>query len=277
MSNPFPFPQPVQHNTQPQPGLYDQHMNADPAYRAFLAQMAQSQQAAPAQQFAPQFPVPQAQAPAAPLAQGTLDDFYGQPTVGGGAAWKFPNGSIGTPAAINVGIVSRAIVQGDVEQATDIHNNPQTFKDGRPKFQLKVPVTNQDGTEGTWYVKGADRDELTRAMGEAGAPAGPPEKGAAIRVTYVRDKANGPGMSPTKVKTVEYMRPTGSAPVAPVQTTPQPTLEVNPEVVAAFNATRPTPAPISAPAAPVQQAAPAPAAVTLDADQAALLAQLTGG
>lgn len=277
MSNPFPFPQPVQHNTAPV-----QHPNADPAYAAFLASM-QAQQA-PVQQFAPHapaFPVQQFAPPApapVPLAQGSLDDFYGQPTVGGGAAWKFPNGSIGTPAAVNVGIVSRAIVQGDVEQATDIHNNPQTFKDGRPKFQLKVPVTNADGTEGTWYVKGNDRDELTRAMTEAGAPAGPPEKGAAIRVTYVRDKANGPGMSPTKVKTVEYMRPAGAtetpAPAVAQTTTPAPVQYAGgaPADVAALNNV-----PVPAPAAPVQQAAPAPAAVTLDADQAALLAQLTGG
>lgn len=263
MTNPF----------APQPAA---PVQVDPAYAAFLQQLQQSQQAAIPAQYAPpaqQYPAPPMygqQYPAAPpapvqLAQGSLDDFYGQPSAAGGPGWKFAQ--IG---ATNVGIVSREIGRGDVEQVTDINGRPQTFKDGAPKFQLKVPMTHPDGTDGTWYVKGADRDELTRAMVAAGAPAGAPEKGAAIRVTFVKEKANGPGMSPSKVKTVEYMRPTGSAPVVPVQTTPQTATEATPAPVQ-------QPAPVVAQPAPVQPAATAPAAVTLAPDQAALLAQLTGG
>jgi len=67
---------------------------------------------------------------------------------------------------------------------------------------MKVPLQMQpsqaypDGLA-TWFVKGQARDELVRAMAEAGAPAGPPEAGAIIDITFVAERAV-PGMNPAK-------------------------------------------------------------------------------
>lgn len=176
----------------------------------------------PPQQYAPQYPpqqgyVPQPAPVQQPLAQGTLDEFYNQPSAGGGAALKFEQ--IGTRY---VGIVSRPIGNGDIQQQTDVHGRPQTFKDGRPKFVMKVPLQMQptqqypDGLA-QWYVKGQARDELVRAMAEAGAPEGPPEAGAVVDVTFVSQRPSGAGMNPAKQFQVHYQRPNGAASAAPQQ------------------------------------------------------------
>jgi len=142
------------------------------------------------QQFAPGYPPAQMAPPQQPLAQGSIDDFYSQPSTGGGKSLSFPNGQFGTRY---IGIVTRPITSGDIQQQTNTQGVPQTFKDGRPKFVMKVPLqmqpsqTHPDGLA-QWYVKGQARDELVRAMTEAGAPAGPPEAGAIIDVTYVSDR-----------------------------------------------------------------------------------------
>jgi hypothetical protein len=199
--------------TVPYPGVYGvppQQPNAPPP------------QQYPPQQYAPQYPpqqgyVPQPAPVQQPLAQGTLDEFYNQPSAGGGAALKFEQ--IGTRY---VGIVSRPIGNGDIQQQTDVHGRPQTFKDGRPKFVMKVPLQMQptpqypDGLA-QWYVKGQARDELVRAMAEAGAPEGPPEAGAIVDVTFVSQRPAGAGMNPAKQFQVHYQRPNGAAPAAPQQ------------------------------------------------------------
>ncbi|TDP97666.1 hypothetical protein [Labedaea rhizosphaerae] len=226
----------------------------------------------PPQGYGQPYPAPPVQQP---LAQGSLDAFYNQPSTGGGKSLAFD--VIGRSY---VGIVTRPLTAADVAQQTDTNNRPLVFRDGSPKFVMKVPLQMQptqdrpDGL-GTWYVKGADRDELNRAMAEAGAPAGPPEAGAVIQITYVSDKANGPGMNPSKVKQVRYQRPQGAtavpAPVAEQQQTPQPVTPPAPPVT--------PPAPPVTPAAPVAApvaAQPLPAPPGLDPAQAALLAQMTG-
>ncbi len=160
----------------------------------------------PAQQY--NFPVPPQAQPAPQLAAGSLDDFFGQPTVGGGQALKFT--VVGDSHTFTV---SRVITKADVQQQTDTRNIPQFFKDGRPKFQMIVPATLPDGSAATWYVKGATREALGAAMTKAGVPGAPqcaPEAGATIRVTYVGDKQNGAGYNPSKLYHVEYARPQGA-------------------------------------------------------------------
>ena len=157
--------------------------------------------------------------PAPPLPTGTLDSFYEQPSSGGGPSFKFMDANrqpqIGKSYA---GIVARPITNADVRAQTDQSGRAVTYKDGRPKFVLIVPLLVQPSPEfpegqASWWVKGQARDELARAMAEAGAPVGPPEAGAGIRVTLVGARPV-PNMSPAYQYRVEYMRPAG-APTAP--------------------------------------------------------------
>lgn len=231
--------------------------------------------APPAQQYpqqpaAPQYPgyppqqgyapAPQQYAPAPaqpqqPLATGTIDDYYSQPSTGGGAGLKFtgPNNQ----PLINqsyVFQVTRPIGNGDIQQQTDQLGKPLFFRDGRPKFVMIVPVqllepspNHPDGLA-KWYVKGAARDELARAMTEAGAPEGPPEAGAVIRVTLTGTRQSGPGMNPAHVFAVQYVRPQGAT-NAPAQPAPQAAAAPAAPVEAQAQATPPA----NYPAAPVQQ------------------------
>jgi len=279
-----------------------------PQYPGYPPVQQQFQQPMP-----PGYPQPyaQPQQPAQPLATGTLDDFYNQPSSGGGGSLKFEQ--IGTRY---VGIVTRPIGSGDIQQQTNVQGVPQFFKDGRPKFVMKVPLQMQpspaypDGLA-QWYVKGAARDELVRAMAEAGAPEGPPEAGAILDITFTGTRSAGAGFNPAKLFSVRYTRPQGAAPAqAPAAATgaPSPAPEV-PQQYAPQAAQQPVPpqqqpyAPPPANYPPAQQAQqfqqPAPPAqqqqfeqqpqaqqfqqpavqpgVDLSQDQQALLAKLTGG
>lgn len=227
------------------------------------------------QPYAPQYPqsqgypAPQMAPPAQPLAQGSIDDFYSQPSTGGGKALTF--NQVGDRY---IGIVTRPLTGGDIQQQTDTRGVPQFFKDGRPKFVMKVPLQMQpsalhpDGLA-TWFVKGAARDELVRAMAEAGAPAGPPEQGAILDITHTATRPSGAGMNPAKLFHVVYTRPDGqtSAPAAqaPVQqpAPPQYAPPVQP----------PAPQPSVQPPVPGTPQPPA----DLSPEQQALLAKLTGG
>lgn len=246
---------------QPQ---YPQYPPQAPAYPQYAPAPQQQQYAPPG--YPPQY---QAAAPQQPLAAGTLDSFYNQPSSGGGPALKFDQ-----PGTRYVGIVSRPVGDGDIQQQTDTQNRPQTFKDGRPKFVMKVPLQMQPSPQypdglAQWYVKGQARDELVRAMAAAGAPEGPPEHGSVLDITFTATRASGPGMNPAKLFQVNYTRPQGApqaAPAAPpVATSPapgpaqqqyqQPPVQAAPQQYA-------QPAPGQAPpqqyaAAPAQQAPPA--------------------
>lgn len=263
----------------------------DPA--AFAAFMAQQQAAAQApapqmpqgfpqvpQQFAPQMPqgfAPQGGYPMAPqqpapqLAAGSLDAFFSQPSTGGGPALKFnpPNQAANVPGTTYAVQVVRAITNADIQQQTNPQNGqPSTYRDGRPKFVMKVPVkvlqANVDTTpyaEGAqWYVAGATRDELVQAMSEAGAPTGPPEAGAVIAITCTGTRSSGSAI-PAKTWSVKYQRPNGAAPAAPAAPVEVPA-----------QATAPQAPPAAPPAPPAPMAAPA----DMNADQMALLAKLTG-
>jgi hypothetical protein len=148
--------------------------------------------------------------PQQPLAQGSIDDFFNQPSAGGGKSLSFK--VVGTRY---IGIVTRPLGNGDIQQQTDVQGKPQFFRDGRPKFVMKVPLQMQPSAEhpdglGVWFVKGQARDELARAMSEAGAPAGPPEQGSIIDISYVGDRQAGAGFNPAKQFAVVYTRPDGS-------------------------------------------------------------------
>lgn len=218
---------------------------------------------------------PQHSAP--PPVQATIDDFYRQPTTGGGKALSFSD--VGTTYT---GTVARDITAGDIQQQTDTQGRPLSFRNGQPKLVMKVPLhvtpdaSYPDGVA-TWYVKGQAREELVQAMTEAGAPAGPPEAGATVTVTYIGQRANGGGLNPTKLFQVRYQRsvtairatqehPPVPAPAAPVASAP-PAAAGAPAAVAPVSA-----ASTSTAAAPAAPAAPA----GLTAEQQALFDRITG-
>src|SRR6266496_4111717 len=86
-----------------------------------------------------------------PPAQGSLSDYYSQPSSGGGAGLKFEQ-----PGQSYVGMVVRAITPGDIQQQVDPQGRLLTFRDGRPKFVMLVPLAvqpTQQYPEGraVWY------------------------------------------------------------------------------------------------------------------------------
>lgn len=279
--------------TPPAPAQYQQPAPAPQAYAQ------PPQYAAPPMPYAPQqyapagYPAPP---PAPPLANGSLDAFYQQPSTGGGKALAFNN-----PGDRFVGVVVRDVTDGDVQQQTDTTGRPQTYRDGRPKFVMRVPLQMQPSPErpdglAQWYVKGAARDELARAMGEHGE-SGAPKGGAVVDVTFTHTRQSGAGLNPAKMFRVVYT-PAGQQPAAPQQyAPPQPPAAPLPPVQQPPANYPPAPAQPAAPAfmPPAQQSAPqyaqapqppvppAPAAPQqpaglppMDADQLALLQRLSG-
>jgi hypothetical protein len=289
---------------QPQPQYAPQYpaQPAMPQYpqqpQGYPVQPAYSQQPAyapPAPQYPPQGYGQQPQyappaPPAPPLPAGTLDGFYQQPSASGGPSFKFKDKQIGT---YYEGFVTRPVSDSDVRPQTDNNGNVQTYKDGRPKFVMVVPMTVRpspefpEGTAG-WWVKGQARDELARAMGEAGAPAGAPESGAWIRVTLVGVRQIPGGFNPAFQYRVEYQRPNGAqqapaqqsvqapppvqqqAPQQVVQPVPQPAMQQAPQYQAPPQQA-PAPQPVAVPAA-----APVSAPAGFSPEQTALFAKLTG-
>ena len=191
---------------QPQPGGWGA---PPPPQQNGWGQPPAQQWGAPPQQ-APELPDP---------VQGSLADFFSQPSTGGGAALKFPqNGSA------HFGIVNRQITDADTEQQTGIGANAnvgQTFKDGRPKLVLKVPLNvapSQDHTDGKarLYANPGVRDQLVAAVAASGAPiithpSGVqyylPEPGSGIYIQKTGTRPTGPGMNAANVFTVQYFRP----------------------------------------------------------------------
>lgn len=202
------------------------------------------------------------------MATGSLDEFFNQPSVGGGPSWSFKDKPIGTRY---MGVVARAVTNADIQQQTiPGSNQPATYRDGRPKFVMRVPMhveadqTFVDG-EASWYVTGQGRDELVRAMAEAGAPVGPPEPGALVVVTLVaRRPSRTPGFNPSNQISVRYTRPQG------VETAAQPNDAQSPlSGMAGESAASPAQPPVASVTAPAT-----PGDLTLE--QQAILARLTG-
>lgn len=254
----------------------------------------------PAPQYpAQQFPAPQQapQQPQVPLATGTIDEFYGQPSTGGGPSISWKDKPVGTAYA---GIIARDVTNADIQQQTNFNTKqPEFYRDGRPKFVMKVPLKVQPSQEfpegeATLFVRGRMRDELVRAMSEAGA-SGSPKAGDGIVVQLSGKKQSGQGLNPANEFTIQYMPASAGgagapspAPAPVVAQQPAPQAPVQPQM--AIQQQVPAPAPQvpqtapsvpQAPAAPAQQAPqfqpPAPAMPEgFSQEQQELLARLTG-
>jgi hypothetical protein len=164
--------------------------------------------------------------PPAQLARGSLAGFYGQP--GGGTGKSIATFLHRQVGQVFTGTVLRDVTAADIVQQTAMRTNePKFFRDGRPVMKLILQMSTQpsaDFTDGRacWHVAGADRDELDRAMTEAGVPmtdvseardgsamARVPEGGATISVRFTGQRPV-PGMNPQNVHQVTYRRPPGA-------------------------------------------------------------------
>lgn len=260
-------------------------MTAQPHYPAYPPPYA-------GQPMAPQYPYPQQpiapqqyayppQAPVAPAppVNASLSDYWDQPSSGEGPSLKFQDTNRQPRLGLRyVGRVARAIRDSDVRAQTNPQNGQlQTYRDGRPKLVMVVPLEEifiqqpgmqlvpaavefPEGKAG-WFVKGQARDELVRAMAEAGA-AGAPEAGAIVDITLVSTRPV-PGLNPQFIFQIRYVRPDVARAPA-VDTTSA--VQAAPAVIAQ---------PSAQAAAPAAPAAPQPPA-NLSAEQQALLAKLTG-
>lgn len=295
-----PYPQ------YPAPPAYPQQQPqypAQPAPQQFQQPVQPQYPQAPQQPGYPvppqQYGFPQQAPPQQPLATGSIDDFYNQPTTGGGPSISWKDKPVGTWYA---GIVARDVTNGDIQQQTNFQTKqPEFYRDGRPKFTMKVPLTIDPAQhpefpegEASFYVRGQARDELSRAMSEAGA-SGAPKAGDYIVVVLVQRKPSGQGMNPSNVVQITYTPAAGASSPAPA--TPQPEVQQPaPQPVAQAPAPQgpPPPPPAQAPVAqaPVQQQPQPPAAppaqqqqppappappTALTPEQQQVMAQLAGG
>jgi hypothetical protein len=268
----------VSYPYQPQPGYPTQPVPqpnfAPPAPQPGYAQPAYQPQP---QYGAPQgYPQPQAAPPAPQLARGSIDDFLNQPSGGGGGAgvqkW-FSGKQIGSWLHLEV---VRDLTNADVRQQTDINGVPATYKSGDPKFVLIIPVkvlASSDGSHpaifpeglGTVWVKGLLKDELTKALAQAGSTAATPPGGTQLVMSSAGEKpSTRPGFSPTKLYTFQASLPQGGAPAAPQSATYSPP------------AAPPPAAPPAAPSMPQAAPAPAPAGPDFAQLQAQSYQQATG-
>lgn len=228
---------------------------------------------------------PQGYAPQAPQqhqgpvgATGSIDEFYAQPSTGGGKgiSWK------GKPDGTSyIGVVARDVSSADIQQDSDpMTKQLKFYRDGRPQFAMAVPLVlnHPDFPEGEarLFVRGQLRDELTRAMAAVGVT-GAPKAGDTLQVTLTHRK-QGSGAVPQNIFAVVYT-PAGGAPAAPQSVAQVPAQPVAQPVAPAQQyaapaaPTAPAPqAPAAAPAPQAQLAAPA----GLAPEQVALLAQMTG-
>lgn len=211
----YPPQQPAYPPQQPPPPQY-----APPQQQYFQPPPQQQYQVPPGYGMLPQGPPP----PQQEQVRGTLQGFMDQPSSGNNSLTFM---ALGTRY---IGTVIRSVTDADIQPQTDmITGAVGTYSDGRVKLVMKIPLMVQpsaqfpDGTA-TWYVKGHDRDELTRAMEAAGVETDPatgrlfpPRAGDMIDVTYVSDRPGKRGMNPTKVKRVAYTKGNGIAPQVPQQ------------------------------------------------------------
>lgn len=197
---------------------------------------APSQQYAPQgypQQYAPQQPqyappqqfqgypqqYGQPQGPAQTPAEASLDAFFSQPSVGWGPSVtptsKTPDGTA------YLMVVAQHITASHIEHATKFNSTELDFyRNGKPKFTMKVPVFVAPGTQvqtaqgltqiddgrAQLFVQGGSKDLLASAMASVGAPEGPPELGAIILVTKTGGRLNRSGTT-SAIVTFQYWRP----------------------------------------------------------------------
>lgn len=223
-----------------------------------------AQQLPPPQYGYPQQPQPAPQAPPpAPVVSGTIDQFYSQPSAAGGPGVSWKDKPIGASYA--------GIIAGEckVQQDTDYDSGRPLFQRDQvtPKFVMLIPLRSvqsnvptpefPDG-EAVFYVRGQARDELVRAMSEAGC-SGAPRQGATFQVTLTNRKPNRKG-NPSNIVQIVYGPPNGVAhqeinPAPPSPPSTEPPQGQQPVQQPSAGAPSPAPAP-----QPLQQApAPQPA------------------
>lgn len=236
----YPY-QPDTYPPQPQYGQPPQYQQAPPQY-APQQPPAYGNGQYGAYQPQPQYAPPQQQAP--PVPQGTIDDFYDQPS-GGGKGISYTGKQPGWTIS---GIVPRPVTKADIQPQTDKNKNVGRWNDGRVKYQMLVPLNVAPSAEfpegmATWYVKGQARDELNRAMAEAGRPPNtPPEAGARIDITFTGTRPI-PGLTPQNLVQVRYTPPEHAAnPTTPTPSATAPAPGTAPNMPAAPATAAPAPA-----------------------------------
>lgn len=245
----------------PQPG-YPQQYPAQPM------QQPQGYPAQPQQPYAPpaQYPgapvgypqgQPMQQPPVPPAQSGSIDDYYNQPVAAGGPGISWKNKAEGTAYW---GVISGTPT---VQQDTDYNTKAPLFqKDGvTPKWVMLIPLsgvqTNHQGPaefpdgEVVFYARGKDKEELNRAVAEAGC-SGAPRVGAQFMVTLVQRKPNRTG-NPTNVVQIRYVPPNGQPHGPAEQSAPAQPQQL--EAVAASSPVQAAPAVPQAPQAPAPQPA----------------------
>lgn len=158
------------------------------------------------------YQAPQPPQPQVPLAQGSLSDYYAQPTSGGGPSISWSVNGMQKPIGTTyAGIVGRDVVDGDVQHDTDPKSGqPKFYRDGRPRFVMKVPLKLQPSQEfpegeAQWFVRGQARDELTRAMNAAGLVGQvSPKEGDAVSVQLIERRPSRGGGNPANIVQVSY-------------------------------------------------------------------------
>lgn len=234
------FQQPQQYVPQPQPQYY---------------------QPAPALQGTPLPPAPE-------LARGTLEDFDDQVVGGGGpSVTKFHQAPRPQGSWVHVRI-PRDLANTDVRQQIDFKfKTPVTYKDGKPKFDLWIPVeilassdpaaAQQLFPEGTGvaYLRPDRGDGLKSTVQRALAAIGNPDGlrtgklgGTELIIISNGTKPNGTP-NPTKLWQVQANAPQGF-PTQPAPSSVMPS--ASPGEVA----------PLAAPPAPFPQAVPVPPTAT---------------
>jgi len=221
------YPQQGYSPAQPQ---YPQFPQQPPAQQGYAPQPTAQQFTQPS--YPPQgYPAPpqqygQPQQPQQPLATGTIDDYYNQPSSGGGPSISWTSNGMPKPEGTTyAGIVARDVTNADIQQQTDPKTGaPKHYRDGRPQFVMKVPLKVQQSQEhpdgeAVLFVRGQMRDELVRAMAEAGT-GGAPKGGDALQVTLVQRKPSRGGGNPMNVFAIHYTAANGGQAQQAQQQTP---------------------------------------------------------
>jgi outer membrane biosynthesis protein TonB len=216
------FPQVPQ---QPQTPQAPQPQYAPPVYAPPQPQYAQPQQQyAPPMYAQPQqysYPQQAPQGPAQQPAEASLDAFFSQPSVGWGPSIT-PTGKTPDGTAYMM-VVAQHVTASHIEHATKFGSQTELdyYRNGKPKFVMKVPVFVAPGTQvqtaqsgviriddgrAQYYVQGGTKDLLASAMAAVGAPEGPPELGALILATKTGSRPNRSGTL-SAIVTIQYWRP----------------------------------------------------------------------
>ena len=214
-------------------------------------------------------------------ARGTLEDFFNQPTGGGGPSVtsKFFNQNNRPQGSWLQMTVLADVTNADVQHQKTPQGVLQYFKKNgqddltRPKLVLvvKVQVTGSsdgshtqvfpDGIASLWLKKGPVTDNLVRAMTAAGDPSGYPKAGAQMIMISAGEQASRTvGFNATKLYDFQYAMPAGSVdPTAAISVpAPAPASLVAAPAVTSVMQMAPVP-----PAAPTVSAPPAAAAPVL--------------